>query len=60
MAHMDMVLNLPRFLNFFFRNGWILGDGVQGGTSSTIYYRWQMGSDYDGDIAQGINCSCFL
>ena len=40
---------------FFCHGGLILRDGVLGGTSGTIYRRWQMGADYDDDIAQGMN-----
>ena len=32
--------------------GCIVGDGKRGGTSGTIYRLWQMGSEYDDDIAQ--------
>ena len=35
--------------------GLIVRCGVQGGTSSVIYHRWKMGSDYDDEIAQGMN-----
>ena len=36
-------------------DGCIVRNGVRGGTNGTFYCRWQMGADYDDDIAQGIN-----
>ena len=30
-------------------------DGVWGVTSGAIYRLWQIGADYDDDIAQGMN-----
>ena len=38
-----------------FHDGWIIGDGVQGGTSDSIYCHWQIGAECDDDITQGIN-----
>ena len=40
--------------------GLIVRDGVQGGTSSSIYRLWNMGAEYDDEISQGVNYSNWL
>ena len=35
-------------------NGCIVQDGVRGGCSSAIYRRWQIGANYDDNIAMSI------
>ena len=40
--------------------GLIVRDGVRGGTSSSIYRRWNMGAEYDDEISQGVNYSNWL
>ena len=39
----------------YFYYAYIVRDGVQGGTSGTIYCRQQMGDDYDDEIAHETN-----
>ena len=45
-------MKLPEIV---FHYGCIVKDGVWGVTGGVIYFRWQMGSQYDDKIAQGIN-----
>ena len=42
-------MKLPEF---FWHDVFILMDGIQGGTSGTLYRLYQMGADYYDDIAQ--------
>ena len=36
-------------------DGCIIRDGVRGGSSGAIYRRWQIGADYDDDVAMSIS-----
>ena len=52
---MAMVLKHMNILEIVCHDGFIVRDGVRGGTSGAIYRFWHMGYDYYDDIAQGIN-----
>ena len=52
---MAMVLKHMNILEIVCHDGFIVRDGVRGGTSGAIYRFWNMGYDYYDDIAQGIN-----